>query len=159
MLTRNTFTYIYVYMYTHTKRLKCNRLPLPLPFRVFASNNKYQDRYFLPRKFMKTLAREYFARIADTKDRFEIRRRAKRGKGEERDVRMWDDCGYKGYRSISMRRTKRKARKRRYVVVHGSRKVRRRCLTKGKKVCLGTRSTPPSFVSLHLRSVSSRVCD
>lgn len=80
--------YIYIYMYTHTKRLKCNRLPLPLPFRVFASNNKYQDRYFLPRKFMKTLAREYFARIADTKDRFEIRRRAKRGKGEERDIRM-----------------------------------------------------------------------
>lgn len=84
-------TRLHIYMYTHTKRLKCNRLPLPLPFRVFASNNKYQDRYFLPRKFMKTLAREYFARIADTKDRFEIRRSAKRGKGEERDIRMWDD--------------------------------------------------------------------
>lgn len=38
--------------------------------------------------------------------------------------------------------------------IHGSRKVRRRCLTKGKKVCLAACLTPPSFVSLHLRSVS-----
>lgn len=56
-------TRLYIYIYIHTKRLKCNRLPLPLPFRVFASNNKYQDRYFLPR-FMKTLAKEYFVHIA-----------------------------------------------------------------------------------------------
>lgn len=55
--------HVYIYIYIHTKRLKCNRLPLPLPFRVFASNNKYQDRYFLPR-FMKTLAKEYFVHIA-----------------------------------------------------------------------------------------------
>lgn len=45
---RETRLYIYIYSILYTKRLKCNRLPLPLPFRVFASNNKYRDRYFLP---------------------------------------------------------------------------------------------------------------
>lgn len=91
---RETRLYIYIYSILYTKRLKCNRLPLPLPFRVFASNNKYRDRYFLPPLCENSRERIYPRRMISNS----ILRKKKK---KERNIRISDVSIINGW-SISI---------------------------------------------------------